>query len=197
VVDTVASLTGLRVDSPGIAAATSGVTRSTTRLTMRATDARAPDAYTGIASRNDVRPKPGTAKGGHMEPRVMAHSQTHRLRERMGEAAIEHGQSARVDLPGIRVGSVPATWSGAANPGTGIVFFCTMGPIQVHQVLEAGDGGALPEQVVLEGLTVPEPGTYDILNALVHSNGDLRVRVDASTRVIQRVSEVESAWGSV
>jgi hypothetical protein len=129
-----------------------------------------------------------------MEPRVMAHSQTHRLRERMGEAAIKHGQSARVDLPGIRVGASLESWRSSPNPGAGTVFFCTMGPIRVHQVLEAGDGAPLPEKVVLEGLVVPEPGTYDILNALVHSNGDLRVQVDSSTRVVQRVRAIADSW---
>jgi hypothetical protein len=127
-----------------------------------------------------------------MEPRVMASSQTYRLRERMGEAAIQHGQAARVDLPGIRV--TATAWSGAPSPDAGTVFFCTMGPIQVHEVLETGDGGPLPDQVVLEGLVVPEPGTYDILNALVHSNGDLRVRVDSETRVVQRARGLADAW---
>ena len=129
-----------------------------------------------------------------MEPRVVAHSQTHRLRERMSEVAIKHGQSARVDLPGIRVGASLGSWSNTPNPGQPTVFFCTMGPIRVHQVLEAGDGAPLPEEVVLEGLVVPGPGTYDILNALVHSNGDLRVQVDSSTRVVQRVGEVANSW---
>jgi hypothetical protein len=129
-----------------------------------------------------------------MEPRVMSHSQTHRLRERMGEAAIDHGKAARVDLPGIRVTAASVGLSGAPNADAGTVFFCTMGPIRVHAVLEPGDGGPLPDEVVLEGLVVPGPGTYDILNALVHSNGDLRVRVDAATRVIQRVREIANAW---
>lgn len=129
-----------------------------------------------------------------MEPRVMAQSQTHRLRERMGEAAIKHGQAARVDLPGVRVTAAPAALSGAPSSDPGVVFFCTMGPIQVHEVLQPGDGGRLPDEVVLEGLVVPEAGTYDILNALVHSNGDLRVRVDSATRVIQRTRGLAEAW---
>jgi hypothetical protein len=129
-----------------------------------------------------------------MEPRVMVHSQTFRLRERMGEAAIAHGQAARVDLPGIRVTATPPAWSGAPSSEVGTVFFCTMGSIRVHQVLEPGDGGPLPHEVVLEGLVVPEPGTYDILNALVHSNGDLRVRVDAATQVIQRARGFADSW---
>ena len=129
-----------------------------------------------------------------MEPRVMAQSQTHRLRERMGEASIAHGQTARVDLPGVRVGAAPAAWNAAPSPEAGTVFFCTMVSIRVHQVLDPGDGGPLPQEVVLEGLVVPEPGTYDILNALVHSNGDLRVRVDSATQVVQRARGFEGAW---
>jgi hypothetical protein len=129
-----------------------------------------------------------------MEPRVMAHSQTHRLRERMGEAAIGHGQEARVDLPGVRVGAGSPAGSTGPTSEVGTIFFCTMGPIHVHQVLEAGDGGPLPTEVVLEGLVVPEPGTYDILNAVVHSNGDLRVRADSATRVVQRARDIMNAW---
>ena len=120
-----------------------------------------------------------------MEPRVMAHSQTHRLRERMAEAAIGHGQEVRADLPGIRVTAHMADWRSAPDPAIGVIFFCTMGSIKVREVLAAGDDHPLPHEVILEGLAVPEPGTYDVLNALVHSNGMLRVRVDAATRVVR------------
>jgi hypothetical protein len=129
-----------------------------------------------------------------MEPRVMAHSQTHRLRERMAEAAIGHGQEVRADLPGIRVTAEIADSRSAPNPNAGTVFFCTMGSIRVREVLAPGDGRLLPDEVILEGLVVPEPGTYDILNALVHSNGALRVRVDSATRVVQRAWGVGSGW---
>lgn len=121
-----------------------------------------------------------------MEPRVMAHSQTYRLRERMAEATIRHGQEVRADLPGIRVMAHMADWRNAPEPRVGIVFFCTMGSIRVREVLEPGDGRPLPHGVILEGLAVPEPGTYDVLNALVHSNGSLRVRVDSATQVVRR-----------
>ena len=136
----------------------------------------------------------GHCQGGHMEPRVTAYSQTYRLRERMGEASIEHGQEVRADLPGIRVTAAGADRHGAPAAGLGTIFFCTMGPIQVHEILVPGDGGSLPSEVVLEGLAVPEPGTYDILNALVHSNGALRVRVDTATRVVQRVRDLADTW---
>ena len=129
-----------------------------------------------------------------MEPRVTAYSQTYRLRERMGEASIEHGQEVRADLPGIRVTAAAADRYGEPAAGAGTIFFCTMGTIHVHEVLVPGDGGSLPSEVVLEGLAVPEPGTYDILNALVHSNGALRVRVDTATRVVQRVRDLADTW---
>jgi hypothetical protein len=87
-----------------------------------------------------------------MEPRVMAHSQTFRLRERMAEAAIGHGQEVRADLSGIRVSSDVSEGWGASDPKVGVIFFCTMGSIRVREVLQQGDGRDLPTEVVLEGL---------------------------------------------
>jgi hypothetical protein len=129
-----------------------------------------------------------------MQPRVIAHSQTYRLRERMAEAAIGHGQEVRADLPGIRVTAEMANWRSAPEPSVGAIFFCTMGSIRVREVLALGDGRPLPVEVVLEGLVVPGPGTYDILNALVHSNGSLQVRVDSATQVVPRVQGLAEAW---
>ena len=129
-----------------------------------------------------------------MQPRVMAYSQTYRLRERMAEAAIGHGQEVRADLPGIRVTAEMADWRNAPEPRVGAIFFCTMGSIRVREVLAPGDGRPLPVEVVLEGLVVPGPGTYDILNALVHSNGSLQVRVDSATQVVPRVRGLADAW---
>jgi hypothetical protein len=63
-----------------------------------------------------------------------------------------------------------------------------MGAIRVREVLASGDGQPLPSEVIVEGLVVPEPGTYDILNALVHSNGALRLQVDSATRIVPRAS---------
>ena len=129
-----------------------------------------------------------------MEPRVNAHSQTYRLRERMAEATIGHGQEVRADLPGIRVTAQVADWNNPASPKVGAIFFCTMGSITVREVLTPGDGRPLPSEVILEGLAVPEPGTYDIINALVHSNGALRVQVDSATRVVQRTRGLADIW---
>jgi hypothetical protein len=60
--------------------------------------------------------------------------------------------------------------------------------IRVREILNRGDDRPLPTAVTLEGLEVPTPGTYDILNALVSSNGHLRLVVDGATSVV-RVAE--------
>jgi hypothetical protein len=123
-----------------------------------------------------------------MEARVTAHSQAYRLRERMKEAEVQHGQEIRADLPGIRVASYGGgDWFTARRKTSGEVFFCTMGPIRVRKVAIAGDGRSLPTNVIVDGLEVAGGGTYDLLNVLVRSNGDLRLIVDEATRV-QRVT---------
>ena len=129
-----------------------------------------------------------------MEPRVFAHSQTYRLRERMNEAQIRHGQEVRADLPGIRVTALVDDWRPQPDPKIGAIFFCTMGPIRVREVLNPGDGNALPNEVILEELVVPGPGTYDIMNAVVHSNGALRVRIDSATQIVPRTLGLAQPW---
>ena len=132
-----------------------------------------------------------------MEPRVYAQSQTYRLRERMAEAEIRHGQEIRADLPGIRVSAAPGNWRYApADPQAdiGAIFFCNMDAIRIREVLSQGDDAFLPSEVVLDGLTVPGPGTYDILNALVHSNGRLLLRADEETRIVPRALDPELPW---
>ena len=126
-----------------------------------------------------------------MEARVTAYSQAHRLRERMAQAEVQHGQEIRADLPGIGVISMARDWFTARHRGKGEVFFCTIGPIRVREVTVPGDGGPLPSDVVVEGLEVASGGSYDLLNVLVQSNGDLRLIVDDSTQVVPVIREGE------
>ena len=119
-----------------------------------------------------------------MEARVTAHSQAHRLRERMAQAEVQHGQEIRADLPGVGVMAMARDWFTARHKGKGELFFCTMGPIRVREVTTPGDGGRLPTDVIVEGLEVASGGTYDLLDVLVRSNGDLRLIVDDATRVV-------------
>ena len=106
-----------------------------------------------------------------MEARVTAHSQAYRLRERMTQAKVQHGQEIRADVPGIRVMAMAREWFTARHRGKGEVFFCTMGPIRVREVTVPGDGSPLPSDVVIDGLEVASGGSYDLLNVLVQSNG--------------------------
>jgi len=124
-----------------------------------------------------------------MEAGITLQSQSFRLRERMQEANISHGQEIRADLPNIRVVAL-------AGNGAGQALFCTMGPIRVREMLNRGDGGPLPTDVTLEGMRVASPGTYDILNALVSSNGNLRLVVDEQARVVAGAKVVGATEGS-
>jgi hypothetical protein len=126
-----------------------------------------------------------------MEARVTAHSQAYRLRERMAQAKVQHGQEIRADVPGIRVMAMAREWFTARHRGKGEVFFCTMGPIRVREVTVPGDGSPLPSDVVIDGLEVASGGPYDLLNVLVQSNGDLRLIVDDATRVVPVIRERE------
>jgi hypothetical protein len=119
-----------------------------------------------------------------MEARVTSYSQGYRLRERMEEVEIRHGQEIRADLPGIRVVAMGRHWFTGKVSEKGEVFFCNMGPIKVKDTTAPGDGGALPGNVVLEGLQVPFEGTYDLTDVLVQSNGDLRVVMDGASRAV-------------
>ena len=126
-----------------------------------------------------------------MEVRLNAQSQTHRLRERMQEAAVAHGDVVRADLRNVRV-TVPLGSSVAE------LFFCNMQPLQIWAREARGDGGPLPHDVELEsGLQVPGAGVYDLLNVRLSSNGALRVATDAGTRVVLAAFSAvgaESRW---
>jgi hypothetical protein len=136
-----------------------------------------------------------------MQTRVTAHSQPYRLRQRLEEAGIRHGQEIRADLRGIHVSVAHSPlgelyqWSGGhvGRPNAGDVYFCMMGRLQVRSLLQSGDGRPLPENVVLEGFEVGAAGQFDILNALVQSNGDIRVIVDQESQVVS-AGRVESGY---
>ena len=128
-----------------------------------------------------------------MEAHVTPYSQAHRLRERMAQAEVRHGQEIRADLPGIRVTAMSHHWLTGRPNGNCDVFFCTMGPIRVREVKAAGDGAPLPSNVIVQGLEVTGDGTYDLIDALVQSNGDLRVIVDGATRVVPAVRQGETS----
>jgi len=128
-----------------------------------------------------------------MEAHVSTYSQAYRLRERMQRAEVEHGQEIRADLPGIKVSAAASAWLGARPGSKGEVFFCNMGAIRVRRVAIAGDGRPLPDEAIVQGLNVVGDGTYDLLNALVRSNGNLHVIVDEVTQVVRTPRILEFA----
>lgn len=127
-----------------------------------------------------------------MQTRVTAQSQSYQLRQRLQEAGIGHGQEIRADLSGVRVMAPSGAFTGlqhwlrpeTAGSGQADIYFCNMGRIGIREVLTQSDGGSLPESVELDGLDVPAPGTYDLADVLIQSNGRIRVVVDSRTRLV-------------
>ena len=62
-----------------------------------------------------------------------------------------------------------------------------MGSIRVRELVQPGDQRPLATEVTLQGLAVPFPGTYDLVNARVAVNGSIHVMVDRDTRVVPSV----------
>ena len=67
-----------------------------------------------------------------MEARITAQSQSFKLRERLEEAKVSHGQEVRADLPRIAVTAM-------AGGTAGEVFFCKLGAIRVREVRNPGN----------------------------------------------------------
>jgi hypothetical protein len=112
-----------------------------------------------------------------MEARITAQSQSFKLRERLHEAQVSHGQEVRADLPNVRVAVLAAT-------GEAQLMFCNMGSIRVRELVQPGDLGPLATEVTLQGLAVPFPGCYDLVNARVSVNGGIHLVVDGETQVV-------------
>jgi hypothetical protein len=128
-----------------------------------------------------------------MEAHVTAYSQAHRLKERLAQAEVGHGQEIRADLPGIRVTAMARNWFTGRPNRKGEVFFCTMGPVRVREVMAHGDGAPLPNNVIVQGLDVPGDGLYDLMDVLVQSNGDLRLIMDGASRVVPMTRQIENS----
>jgi hypothetical protein len=122
-----------------------------------------------------------------MEAHVTDRSQGYRLEQRAREAKVRHGEEVRADIPNVRVAPAHAFsgrfgWPRRAETG-GEIFFCEIGPLHIREIVVEGDDAPLPSTVVVEGLGVPAPGRYDLVNVLVRTNGDLRLIIDAKTRL--------------
>jgi len=113
---------------------------------------------------------------------VSASSQSEVLMNRMTKENITHGQTVRADILNVRVGEpiAPAWFATHKAP----VFFCNIGSLKVREHKKAGDGGQLPDRVVMKGLIVETSGFFNVENALITSNGAITVTVDEKARAV-------------
>lgn len=106
---------------------------------------------------------------------ITAHSQPHVLHQRMKEEKLTHGETVTANLSPVRLENAY---------GKMVMYFCPMRTIEVLQTVNAGDGGSLPAEAKIEGLTVPthlEPGYYALKNITLTSNGTMQVKATAET----------------
>jgi|SRR5215204_6363575 len=107
---------------------------------------------------------------------VTSYSQPHVLRQKMQEEKLTHGETITAHISPVRLEK--------AFTGKVIMYFCPMKSIEVLQTVAPGDGGSLPFEAKLEGLTFPhdcQPGFYKLKNVVLTSNGTMQVSATKET----------------
>ena len=110
-----------------------------------------------------------------MEVLTTSSAQPHVLREKMKEKKLTHGETVAASISPVRLETAF---------GNMYLYFCPMQNIEVHRILTPGDGGDIPAEVVVEGLSVPagtKPGLYALKNVRLSSNGSMQVIADTTT----------------
>ena len=122
-----------------------------------------------------------TAKGNVEKPETYTEvtttssAQPHVLREKMKEKEMTHGQTVTASISPVRLESAL---------GKMYLYFCPLQILEVHETILPGDGGDIPGEVIVEGLTIPsglKPGMYTLKNVKLSSNGTMQVTADAKT----------------
>lgn len=106
---------------------------------------------------------------------ITAHSQPHVLHQRMREEKLTHGKTVMANLSPVRLENAY---------GRMVMYFCPMKTIEVLHTITEGDGGSLPAEAKVEGLTVPQnlmPGYYALKNVTLTSNGTMQVKATEET----------------
>lgn len=104
-------------------------------------------------------------------------SQPHVLRQRMHEEQMTHGETVTAHISPVRL---EKNFYNEA-----VLYFCPMKKIEVLKVLAAGDGGSLPADATLEGLSIPKDlkaGLYKICDVEITSNGTMQVKATNRTK---------------
>jgi len=108
---------------------------------------------------------------------VTSDSQSNVLRQKMKEEKMSHGQTVKANLSSVRL---------ERGFGQVVMYFCPMKSIEILELVNSGDGEAIPSQAKVEALSVPadfKPGHYDLKNIILTSNG-----------IIQVVGTRETTW---
>lgn len=106
---------------------------------------------------------------------ITSSSQPHVLQKRMQEEKLTHGETVTANISPVRL---------ERNYGKMILYFCPMKSIEVLDTVENGDGGNIPEQAKVIGLTIPKnlkPGYYKLKNVTLTSNGTMQVKATEET----------------
>jgi hypothetical protein len=131
--------------------------------------------FAALFSPKSSQGKAGTATDTAAEVMITASAQPHVLRAKMKEAKLTHGETVMATISPVRL---------QVAMGRTLMYFCPMQSIEVLKTLSAGDGGDIPSEVEVSGLTTPpdlEPGLYTLKNVKLSSNGVMQVHATAST----------------
>lgn len=115
---------------------------------------------------------------GAREPRqvvVTSSSQPEVLQRMMREGKLSHGETVTANLSPVRL---------EKSRGKMVLYFCPMRSIEVLEKETAGDGGKIPGQVTVEGLSIPrnlKEGLYTLKNVKLTSNGTMQVKATENT----------------
>jgi len=106
---------------------------------------------------------------------ITAFSQPNVLQTRMKEEKLSHGGTVKANLSPVRLDM--------DHHGV-VMYFCPMQNLQILEVVAEGDGGNIPVQAKIEGLSVPahyESGFYELENIVLTSNGTILVKATKKT----------------
>lgn len=106
---------------------------------------------------------------------ITSYSQPHVLQQRMREEMLTHGETVTANLSPVRLENAF---------GKMILYFCPMKKLEVLNTISDGDGGSLPAEAKIDGLTIPEgckPGFYTLKNVTLTSNGTMQVKATEET----------------
>ena len=104
-----------------------------------------------------------------------SYSQPHVLQQRMKEEELTHGETVMANISPVRLEVVEDKV---------LLYFCPLKSIDITQSITCGDGGSIPSQVIVEGLTIGDkykPGHYSLKNVVLTSNGSIQVKATEKT----------------